>query len=96
MLYCGLADIWNKMNVGLELNKVGYICYMHDEIPMVFYVFLLVSIIYYLIIHPYLLQSVDIEDGMNSQYNTNFTQTVCENERTCAVNGKSEFSTNMV
>ncbi|PWA74776.1 FAR1 DNA binding domain-containing protein [Artemisia annua] len=57
----GLADIWNKMNVGLELNK-----------------------------------SVDMEDGMNSQYNTNFTQTVCENERTCAVKGKSEFSTNMV
>nr|GFD20206.1 FAR1 DNA binding domain-containing protein [Tanacetum cinerariifolium] len=36
----GLGDIWNEMNVGLELNK-----------------------------------SMDIEDGMNSQYNTNFTQT---------------------
>ncbi|GKC35738.1 FAR1-related sequence 5-like protein [Tanacetum coccineum] len=41
-------------------------------------------------------KSMDIEDESDSQYNTSFTQTVCENERTHAVNGTSEFSTNMV
>nr|GEX54774.1 probable leucine-rich repeat receptor-like protein kinase At5g49770 [Tanacetum cinerariifolium] len=41
-------------------------------------------------------KSMDIEDESDSQYNISFTQTVCENERTHAVNGTSEFSTNMV
>nr|GEV34891.1 PAZ domain-containing protein [Tanacetum cinerariifolium] len=41
-------------------------------------------------------RSMDNEDESDLQYNTSFTQTVCENERTHAVNGTSEFSTNMV
>ncbi|GKA10322.1 FAR1-related sequence 5-like protein [Tanacetum coccineum] len=40
--------------------------------------------------------SMDVGNRMNTQYNTNFTHTVSENEANCAVNGTSEFATNMV
>ena len=37
------------------------------------------------------LQAMDVENQMNMQYNT-----MCENERTNATDGTSEFSTNKV
>nr|GEV52741.1 protein FAR1-related sequence 5-like [Tanacetum cinerariifolium] len=37
--------------------------------------------------------SMDVEKRMNAQYNTNFTHSMCENERTAAV--KSKFSADM-